>query len=316
MWDVTCLGDLVMDLIPHAKTEQGWLYAPSPGGAPGNVAVGLARLGRRVAMLAKVGDDAFGTTIIATLEKNGVDASGVMRTTQGKTRLSVVSLKPDGEREFLFYRDNPADLLFSKEDINPAQIKSAAVLHVGGLLMAAPGSAEAQLEAMEIARNAGRLVSVDLNFRPSLWPNVTSMVAAGRELIGRSTIVKLSEEELITVTGDQSIEKSARSLWHDDLKLMAVTKGAAGAELFSTYGKFICSGFAVDAVDTTAAGDAFMASLLSGILAIAPRKSDDEQLGTILREACAAGALATTKRGAMDSLPTKVEIEQLLSRQS
>ena len=314
MFYLACLGDLVMDMIPHTKTEHGWLYAPCPGGAPGNVAVGLARLGRHVAMLAKVGDEALGAAIIAALERNGVEISGVSRTTTGKTRLSVIALKPDGDREFLFYRDDPADLLFSIEDINPALIEGASLLHVGGLLMAAPGAAAAQLEAIRIARKAGRLVSVDVNFRPALWPDAATMVRAGKQVIGVSAIVKLSEEELFAMTGDRSIEKSARSLWHDGMQVITVTKGAGGAELFTAHSNYSCNGFAVETIDTTAAGDAFMASLLSGMLDFGPDYRDDGRCAIILRAACAAGALATTKRGAMDSLPTKDEIERLLSQ--
>ena len=112
-WDVACLGDLVIDLAPRQQVEGQWLYAPNPGGAPGNVAVGLARLGARAIMLAKLGDEAFGRMIAAELLSHGVDPSGLSFAAGHKTRLSVVTLDDNGERDFIFYGDDPADLLIA-----------------------------------------------------------------------------------------------------------------------------------------------------------------------------------------------------------
>ena len=314
MWDVACLGELVIDLIPHSKADGEWLYAPSPGGAPGNVAVGLARLGRAAAMLGKVGDEAFGRLIVTALGKHGVDISGVGMVPHEKTRLSVVTLGADGDREFIFYRDNPVDELISADDISPRLIENAAVLHLGGLLMVAPTSAAAQNRAIGLARAAGRPISLDPNFRLGLWPDRGTMLALGRSLIAQATIVKLSAEELLAVSGGSGgIEQAARSLWHDGLKLLAVTKGAAGAELFTPRDHLVCHGFAVDAIDTTAAGDAFMASLLSGLLDIGFDITAAPSLSHVLRSACAAGAVAATRRGAMGSLPDRDDIAGMLA---
>jgi fructokinase len=313
VWDVACLGELVMDLVPHSKSGDEWLYVPSPGGAPGNVAVGLARLGRRVVMLGKVGEDGFGDMIVSALDRYGVDTSGVTRAAREKTGLSVVTLGRAGEREFIFYRDNPADLTIDLDDINPELIERATISHFGVLPISAPRSAAAQRKAISLANAAGRLVSVDPNFRPALWQDRDAMLFAARELIAQADIVKLSEDELFGLTEMSSIEEAARSLWHKRLKIMAVTKGAHGAELFTSTERFICSGYAVEAIDTTAAGDAFMASLLSGLLEIAMQTTNHHRLAQILRSACAAGALATTMRGPMGSMPGKEDITLFIS---
>lgn len=315
-WDVACLGELVIDLIPHSLRDGEWLYAPSPGGAPGNVAVGLARLGRRTAMLGKVGDEAFGRLIIAALERSGVDTTGLSRVGNEKTRLSVVTLAADGERDFIFYRDNPADSLIDTDDIAPTVISDARMLHVGILLMAAPRSAVAQNHAMQLAQVAGRPIAVDPNFRPSLWPSQEVMVKAARDVMAKATIVKLSEAELRLLGGAGPIEAAVRGLWHRGLKVLAVTKGAGGAELFTAGTRLSCRGYAVDAVDTTAAGDAFMASLMSGFLETGLDCGDDAALAHILRTACGAGALAATKKGAMGSLPSGEEIARFIAGRS
>ena len=311
-WDVTCLGELLIDLVPHSKSNGEWLYAPSPGGAPGNVAVGLARLGRRAAMLGKVGNDGFGNMIVSALNRHGVDTSGVSRSACEKTGLSVITLGPAGDRDFVFYRDNPADLAIDLDDVNPELIEHSTVLHLGVLPISAPRSAAAQNKAISLAKAAGRLISVDPNFRPALWQDHSAMLLAGRELIAQADIVKLNENELFALVEGSSIEKAARTLWHKDLKMLAVTKGAYGAELFTTTKRFACEGFAVESSDTTAAGDAFTASLLSGLLEIAVNTADHDQLSNILRSACAAGALATTKKGAMASVPGREDIAQFM----
>ena len=312
MWDVACLGDLVVDLAPHSNPQGQWLYAPHPGGAPGNVAVGLARLGRKARMLAKLGDEAFGHLIAATLDRHGVDTAGVSFAAGAKTRLSVVTLDAAGDRAFIFYGDSPADLLISAEDIRSEFITGSNILHLGGLLMAGVPSLAAQQKAIALARASGRVISVDPNFRPSLWADQGAMLHAGRHLVAAAAIVKLSEEELFALAPGQSIETSARTLWHDGLKVMAVTRGAMGAVMFTVDQVFTCGGFPVAAVDTTAAGDAFMAALLSGLLDIGMDVTAEDRLGHILRSACAAGALAATVKGAMESLPAPEDIAHLL----
>lgn len=312
-WDVACLGELVIDLTPHSLVDGEWLYLPSPGGATGNVAAGLARLGRRTLMLAKVGDDAFGRLLTGALARHGVDAAGVTATAEGKTRLSVVSLAEDGDRAFMFYKDNPADALLDAADIRPAFVSGARLLHVGTLMMAAPRAAAAQARAIDLARQVGTPLSVDANFRLGLWPGQDAMIAAGRSLVAQAHIVKLSEDELQALAGDQPLEQAARSLWHKGLKLLAVTRGSRGAVLFTRTSRLDCHGYTVAAIDTTAAGDAFMASLISGLLDIGLDSESEEVLLRMLRASCAAGALAASRKGAMASLPTAEEIAGLLA---
>jgi fructokinase len=312
-WDVTCLGDLVMDLVPHPGPEGQQLLAPSPGGAPGNVAAGLARLGRRALMIAKVGDEAFGREIVQALARFGVDTSGIVRDGAVKTRLSVVSHSPGGDRSFIFYKDDPADAALDAEEIAPQFVTSSQLLHVGSLLMASPRAAAAQEKAIALATVNGRPVSADPNIRRSLWPDMDSMIDAGRRLVASAQIVKLSEEELYVLSGRAPIAAAVHDLWHHNLILFAVTKGAEGAELFTSRHHIQCHGYRVDAVDTLAAGDAFMASLLGGLLDRALQTEDKEALGLTLRRACAAGAIAASRRGAMSSLPDAGEIERLLA---
>lgn len=306
MWDAVCLGDLFVDLVPHSKADGQWLYLPSPGGAPGNVAAGLAKLGHRALMISRVGEDGFGRLLTDALSAHGVDVSGVVRSASEQAGLSVVTLDAGGERSFMFYHDRPADQHISVDDIATGWWAHAKILHVGILPLASPNSAAAQRRAMEMAEARGMAISCDVNFRPSLWNDAAAMLAAGREVISRAAIVKVSEEELQILQPGAKTDAAVRALWHEGLSHFSVTRGADGALLYTPAGQFVCEGFKVEALDTTGAGDAYTASILSGVLrGLAPPE--------LLRSACAAGALAAARKGAMSSIPTGEELAAFLA---
>ena len=301
MWDVVCLGDLFIDLVPHSRVDGQWLYVPSPGGAPGNVAAGLAKLDHKTIMVSRVGADAFGRLLIEALLGYGVDVSGIIQSPTEHAGLSIVMLDGEGERGFMFYHDRPADQHIRAEDIREEWLAQSKILHVGILPLASPTSAAAQRRAMNLADDNGIPISCDVNFRPSLWQNDEDMLAAGRELISRSAIVKVSEEELQSVTGKDNVDAGVQAVWHDRLEFCSVTRGARGAVLYTLNGTYDCEGFKVEATDTTGSGDAYTAAVLSGVLSgIEPER--------LLRVACAAGGLAATRKGAMKSLPMKAEL--------
>lgn len=305
MWDVVCLGDLFVDLVPHSRRDGQWLYVPSPGGAPGNVAAGLAKLGHKALMVSRVGNDAFGRLLIDSLRGYGVDVSGIVQSATEKAGLSIVSLDEKGDRSFMFYHDKPADQHISAEDIETEWLVQSNILHVGILPLASSTSAAAQRKAMDLADANSALISCDINFRPALWDDDMAMLAAGREVISRSAIVKVSLEELHAMTGTGVMDAAVQALWHEKLQFFSVTRGAEGAALYLRSNKFECTGFKIDAIDATGAGDAYAASLLSGVLhGVEPER--------LVNVACAAGALAASKKGAMASMPNKTDLSAFL----
>src|ERR1700689_3829275 len=162
-YDVVAFGELVVDLVPVRGAAGETRFAPKPGGAPGNVAVGVAQLGGRSAMLSKVGDDAFGKLLIATLVHYGVATEGVLTMREGNTSLSVVTVAADGERDFRLYRKGCAESTFGAAEVATDIIRCSRVLHVGSLLLGERISRAAQRHAVRTAREAGVLVSVDVN---------------------------------------------------------------------------------------------------------------------------------------------------------
>lgn len=177
-----------------------WTYmqfVAKPGGAPGNVAVGVARLGGRAAMLTKVGEEAFGRMLVDTLRDNGVATEAVRSTATRRTGLAVVTLNAEGDRDFFFYRDGCADSDLSPDDLALDVLRGTRVFHTGSLFLAQPTSAAAQRRAVEIAQAANILVSADPNLRVHLWGDRDAMLDAAREVVRAANIVKISDEELV-----------------------------------------------------------------------------------------------------------------------
>ncbi len=318
MADAICLGELLIDFVPTV-TGTGLTDAPAfikaPGGAPGNVAVGLARLGIPSAFMGKVGDDAFGHFLANTLAETGVDVGPLVFSTEARTALAFVSLRADGEREFMFYRHPSADMLFNPREVDVEAIKRAKLLHFGSISLISEPSRGATLYAVDAALAAGCLLSYDPNLRLPLWPDANA--ARDGMLLGmkKANIVKLSDDEVEFLTGISDLESACKSLWHDGMKLMVVTRGRAGCVYFTPAFTGAVASFTVEVVDATGAGDGFVAGLLQGLLTDPATFTDEARLRDLCRFANAVGALATTQRGAIPALPDREQVLDFLRRQ-
>jgi fructokinase len=316
MADAICLGELLIDFVPTV-TGTTLIDAPAfrkaPGGAPANVAVGLARLGVPSAFMGKVGDDPFGRFLASTLAEAGVDTAPLRYSSKARTALAFVSLRADGEREFMFYRHPSADMLLTPEEVDEAAIRRAKLLHFGTISLISEPSRGATLHAIEIARDAGCLISCDPNLRLALWPDA----AAAREglLLGisKADVVKISDEELRFLTGSDDPAAARQELWHDRLELLVVTLGSAGCVYFTPAFDGVVVGFSVAAIDATGAGDGFVAGLLHGLLTDRGVPDEAARLRELCRLANAVGALTTTERGAIPALPTMERVRAFLA---
>lgn len=309
-----CLGELLIDFVPTV-TGTDLITTPAfrkaPGGAPANVAVGLVRLGVASAFMGKVGDDAFGHFLAQTLAEAGVDITPLHFDTQARTALAFVSLRSDGEREFMFYRHPSADMLFTPAEVDITAIQRARLLHYGSISLINEPAHRATLHAIATARAAGCLLSYDPNLRLPLWPDAEQARAGLRLGLAQAQIVKMSDDELAFLTGSRDPD-AVRTLWHAELQLLVLTRGAAGCVYFTPQLRGEVAGFTVTAVDATGAGDGFVAGILQGLLADPKVMQDAAQLHDLCRFANAVGALATTERGAIPALPTRAQVEQFL----
>ncbi len=312
---VTC-GELLIDFVATevgVTLAQASLFQKAPGGAPANVAVGLARLGHHVGFMSQVGDDEFGHFLAHTLSSNAVDISALRFSTQARTALAFVSLLPDGDRDFMFYRHPSADMLWRPEDVDPAYTANARIFHYGSLSLIHEPGRSATLTALTFARNNGALLSYDPNLRLSLWPSPEAARTGILTGWQHAQIVKVSEEELLFLSQESTLEQAIKSLWHPHLRLLVVTHGKDGCTYFTSEITGHIPGFSVSTVDTTGAGDAFVAGMLSGLLTanLSFEKSVIEHALTLGN---AVGALSTTQIGAMSSLPSREAVQEFLQQ--
>ncbi|MDT7950389.1 MAG: PfkB family carbohydrate kinase [Acetobacteraceae bacterium] len=316
MAEIVCLGELLIDFVPTVTgvgLEAAETFRKAAGGAPANVAVGLARLGVASAFMGKVGEDGFGRFLADTLRQAGVDTRPLVFAPGAPTSLAFVSLAADGDREFLFYRHTAADTLFAPEEVDDAALRDCSILHYGSISLIGEPSRSATLYAIERARHHGVRRSYDPNLRLALWPDADAAREGMRLGLRHAEIVKIGAEEVEFLTGETDVARGVRSLWHADLLLMAVTAGKEGCRWFTREASGAVPGYAVTAIDATGAGDAFMAGLLAEWLRTPDPLADPATLDRICRVANAAGAVTTTARGAIPSLPDRAAIDRLIA---
>jgi sugar/nucleoside kinase (ribokinase family) len=327
--DVLAFGELLVDWVatePTRSLDAARTFEKAPGGAPANVAVALARLGLRAGFAGGIAPDPFGRWLKSVLRRSGVDASGAIEIEGTDTRMAFVLRSEGGDRRLAaFTRAAAADAAFGPDHAALLDVARAAVFHFGSVTLASEPSASATRVALQRARDAGCLVSFDPNVRLALWPSADAARRAIEPLLSAADVLKVSEEEAELLTGVAEPERAGMLLMERYRPvLLAITLGARGAHLRHGDRLLTHGGFEVDAIDATGAGDAFVAGLLrAAATAAAPMPTaarrraleslSPEALDGALRDACALGALATTRMGAMAALPSLARLEAFLA---
>lgn len=301
---VWVLGDAVVDLLP----ESGGRLLQCPGGAPANVAVGIARLGGSSGFIGRVGDDPFGHFMQQTLRQEQVDIRYMQRDPQYRTSTVVVSLDEQGERAFTFMVRPSADLFLQPDDL--PEFTAHQWLHVCSIALSAEPSRSTTFYAMAQMKNAGGWVSFDPNIRPDLWQDQQLLYTCLDKALALADVIKLSEEELFFISDAADVRQGmAILLQRYQPQLLLVTLGKAG--VLAAFQQQIThfAARSVVSVDTTGAGDAFVAGLLSA-LADRGMPGDIAMLEPTVMLAQTCGALATTAKGAMTALPYQRDLNR------
>lgn len=323
--EVYTIGECLIDFIPEEtgialKDVKGFKRAP--GGAPANVAVSVSKLGVNSKFIGKIGNDSFGDFLIQTLEDEGVGTSCISKTSEAKTSLAFVSLRKDGERDFMFYRNPSADMLITSDEINKDWFKKGDILHLGSISLIQDPSKSATESAIKYARENGSLISFDPNVRMPLWSSESYARETILKYLPYADLVKISDDELKFLTGG-SDDSAVKKLFKGNVKLILLTCGKYGSTAYTQDKKIESKGFSVKAIDATGAGDAFAAGILyefikEGVNIDNFEKyiEDEKFLKDILIFGNANGALTTTKHGAISALPTLLEITKFINKQS
>lgn len=320
MGNLLSIGEILIDFIPQQKgiaLKDVISFERVPGGAPANVAVAVAKFGGNASLITKLGEDAFGDFLLEQLKKSGVSTDKVLRTKQANTGLAFVSLRENGERDFSFYRNPSADLLLADSEINADWFNQGDILHFCSVDLVESPMKQAHIKAIQSAKDRGGIISFDPNVRLPLWDDPQDCRNTILDFIPLSHIVKISDEELEFITGIADEQQAIASLFTGDVKLVVFTKGAEGADLYVQNEKYSSAGYSVEVEDTTGAGDAFIGGFLYQLLDKNADQANLELIASthykeILAFANASGALTTTGKGAISSIPSKEQVLEVI----
>lgn len=310
-FDVTALGELLVDFTENGISAQGnTLLEANPGGAPCNVLAMLKNLGKKTAFIGKIGNDALGKMLKKTVEDQGICIDNLVEDEEIHTTLAFVHSDKDGDRSFSFYRNPGADLMLQWEEINVDFLVNTKIFHFGTLSMTEEKIKNVTKKAVQKAKENGVLISFDPNFRPPLWKDMEDARQQMWYGIGQCDILKISDDEILFLTGTKDIDEGiARIREKSHAKLICATMGKNGSKVYykgkTVFGRpFLRK----DTIETTGAGDTFMACVLNTVLEKGLEQLTQESLTEMLLFANAASSIITTRKGALKVMPQRQEI--------
>jgi fructokinase len=324
--DIVTLGELLIDMFPQTVGQamgEVDAFIPKPGGAPANVAVAARRLGCESAFIGKVGDDLFGTYLKDVLDKEDVDTRGISFDQEARTTMAVIAMPDENSAEFVFYRNPGADQRLKTDELPVELLENTKAFHFNSVSQTDEPSRGATIAAARIARQAGALISYDVNFRPALWRDPDEALIQVENTFELVDVLKVNEIELALLAGLEEVGPSnldelgraARSVLERGPKLVVVTLGKEGSYFQAQEAGGYVPAFKVDSIDAVGCGDAFTAGMLSKLISI--QDWQHQLTESVLREififANAVGALTSLKRGVIPALPNMSEVEEFLA---
>ncbi len=314
-YDVTALGELLIDFIENGKSGQGNpLFEANPGGAPCNVLAMLSKLGYKTAFIGKVGADSFGKQLKNAIQEVGIDAAHLRMDEIVHTTLAMVHTLPDGDRDFSFYRNPGADMMLTEKEIPEYVIKDSKIFHFGTLSMTHEGVRAATKKAVRIAEEAGLTISFDPNLRPPLWEYMDE--AKEQMLYGMEHchILKIADNEIRWLTRKSDFTEAVEWInqrYH--IPLILVSMGSQGSRAYYEGHMVEVAPFLQEnTIETTGAGDTFCGCVLHYICEHGLFGLTEQNLKDMLMFANAAASLVTTRKGALRVMPCREEVEKII----
>lgn len=274
----------------------------------------IQKLGGTTAFIGKVGKDMFGRQLKTAVEAVGIDTRNLMEDEEVHTTLAFVHTFPDGDRDFSFYRNPGADMMLTKEEIQEDLIRNSKAFHFGTLSSTHEGVREATRYAIDVAKEAGCLISFDPNLRPPLWKTLEDARKEIEYGLSKADILKISDNEVEFLCGTSDYDEGAKMLIEKyNIPFVCVTLGKDGSRAYYKGMRVEVPGFVQkNTIETTGAGDTFCGCMLHYIIQHGLEDLTEENLRELLTFANAAASVITTRKGALAVMPSKEEVEELL----
>lgn len=317
MIDAIALGELLIDFSCNEIDSDGYPSLVShPGGAPANWLGTIQKLGGKTELIAKVGDDVFGSLLVKTLKKAGIGTRGVSKASDVFTTLAFVTFNEKRDREFSFSRKPGADTKLGLEDIPFNLIDDSKVFHFGSLSLTDEPSKSSTRAAVDYARKHAKLISFDPNYRKPLWSSEQDAKLQMLWGLSVSDVVKISDEEVSFLFPGLSFDDAGQYIIRNyGVKLVYVTLGSSGSIISNASASVRVDSFRnVDVVDTTGAGDIYGGSAMWALLQTgkAPEHLSAAELSDIAKFASISSGLSVTRPGGLSSIPSLEEVKRFL----
>ncbi|ARF14972.1 carbohydrate kinase family protein [Sporosarcina ureae] len=303
---VLIYGDIFVDYI--ATDETNTEFSTFLGGATVNVAAGVSRLGAKSSLITVIGEDEDSIFAENQLRQEGVDVTFAVRSPEKKVNRVYVHLTPEYDRIFVKYIDDTPDLQVQPSNLQEETFQNASILHICSGTMFQPTALETTKRAVELAKENGLFISVDPNIRPLRWESEEKCRNTILSFLDQTDLLKLTEEELTFLMQESSIEKALDQLATYNIPVIMMTMGEEGTLAVIEGAQHHVAVEPIDPVDTTGAGDAFLAGVLRGLHLNGKPKSLEEMLAHI-EFGNQMGALCAMKVGALSAMPRADELE-------
>lgn len=314
MYDLCAYGDYLMDMFPGDEPDS---FIANPGGTVHNMVICAAKLGVKTLAVGRIGKDVMGYRLLAKLEENNVDTSGIICDEKYFTTLSFVDLTPEGERSFSFARQFGADIMLNPEDIPVSSIKNSKIFHYSGMALMCEPSRTTTLNLLKELYDEGHYICTDVSYRAKLWSDEQTAIEVTRKAIPYTHLFKSSDDEALLISGKDTIEDAARYFESKGAKTVLITCGEKGSYFYMDGSEKYVAPYKVDkVVDTTGAGDAFLGGFISRLILLeSPFDLKAEMIPEMMKYGNAAGAFAVTKKGGVSGLPTPEDVNRLMEEQ-
>ncbi|MGN1117702.1 MAG: 5-dehydro-2-deoxygluconokinase [Acutalibacteraceae bacterium] len=314
-YDLILVGRVAVDFNPvdyYCPLNESTTFKRYLGGSPANIAVGLARLGKKCGFFARVSDDQFGTFVTDFFDKEGIDTSRIKRCPGGeKIGLTFTEIKSETESSIVMYRNEAADLKLECEDIDEEYIKEGAAVLISGVALAESPSREAALKAMHLAKKNNIPVIFVLDYRAYNWKNddeiavYYSFVASNADMIIGSRVEYDLCEGLLGLDGT---DKASAAYWHTKgAKIVIITHGKDGSTAYTNDGQsFSIKPFPVKLLKSFGGGDGYTSAFLYSLF-------EGKEIIDCLEFGSASAAMLVASHACSQDMPSVKQVEEFIA---
>jgi len=307
MYDMTSIGEIVIDFTQIESPDNKICMMASAGGAPGNVLVQASKLGARTSYIGAIGRDMFGEFLKKEMNKYKIDMSGMIETDKATTTLAIVYFDSEGDRRFDFVRAPGADTMIVLNDKGREVLDNTRILLYGSLGFAQDPTRTTILDAIEEYKDRC-VIAYDPNLRPAIWNDDARMRKYAKLGLKNVKILKLGDDEATFLMERDNVDDAVKAIQDEfGIPMIFVTRGKNGCKYFMDGRSDERPSYPIKTLDTTGAGDSFFGALLWQLLKFDCHPAFDD-LGPIVEFANAAGAVAAMRKGTMDVLGYENEI--------